>query len=177
MMLAMENATENFATAITNHVNHQRITWFAEKLAQAQQTYEKVKSQLQADPAKLAPFEKEIEQVVRATQIKNPRALQASKGIDQIERFREYTNNFTNLDILTPEEVMYLNLCEWLEPKAKKINNALKAQGGLKVVDPKTGAVQAVIEEFDLFHSLLGEMSPNALANRVKGGHLYIPEL
>lgn len=116
-------------------------------------------------------------EVASATEIKSvDRLKEISKDIPQVEEFRKYTDDFKNLEKLKPEEILYLNLCDWLEPQAAKINDALMKRGGIKVIDPVT-KVEVVIEKFDLVHSLLGEMKPEALANRTSGGHLYIPEL
>ncbi|MBP6869770.1 hypothetical protein KBC04_02725 [Candidatus Babeliales bacterium] len=104
--------------------------------------------------------------------------LRSIEGVDQVQRFKDYTNNFhpDELAKLKPEEILYLNLCDWLAPKADIINAALKKKGGIRIVDSVTG-VEAYYEKYDLFHSLLGEMSPGAVANRTSGGHLMIPEL
>ncbi len=78
--------------------------------------------------------------------------------------------------ILKYEEILYLNLCDWLEPQARRINAQLKASGGLKIIDP-ISKTEIIIEEFDLFHSLLGEMKPQFLNNVTSGGHLPLIEL
>ncbi len=93
-----------------------------------------------------------------------------------MDNFKKYTNNFTDLSKLKPEEVLYLNLCDWLELHATKINNRLHAMGGITITDPQTG-IQATIKKYDLFHSLLGEMKPGSIRYHTRGGHLMIPEL
>jgi hypothetical protein len=40
-----------------------------------------------------------------------------AKDIPPVKKLQDYTNNFTDLTKLTKEEVLYLNLCDWLEPK------------------------------------------------------------
>jgi len=102
--------------------------------------------------------------------------LKSIEGIEQIDKYRDYTNNFTDPAKLKPEEILYLNLCDWLEPQAIKINAALKKRGGIKVIDPVSKA-EVIIEKYDLYHSLLGEMKPEFLNNVTKGGHLPIAEL
>ena len=121
-------------------------------------------------------FQKSIEPYLNSEKIINVERLKSIEGIDQITEFKKYTNNFKDLEKLKPEEILYLNLCDWLEPKAAKINAQLKASGGLKIIDP-ISKTEVIIEEFDLFHSLLCEMKPEALANRTSGGHLMITEL
>jgi hypothetical protein len=121
-------------------------------------------------------FQKSIEPYLNSEKIIDVERLKSIDDIDQITEFKKYTNNFKDLEKLKPEEILYLNLCDWLEPKAAKINAQLKASGGLKIIDP-ISKTEVIIEEFDLFHSLLCEMKPEALANRTSGGHLMIPEL
>ena len=81
------------------------------------------------------------------------------------------------LEALHPDEKLYLNLCDWLEPQAAKINADLKAAGGLIIQDPNNAKLFVKIEEFDLFHSLLGEMQHGSIRKNLSGGHLMIPEL
>lgn len=129
------------------------------------------------DKKEVTQFNKELAEVTNANEIKSvDRLKEISKTIPQVEEFRKYTNDFKNLEKLKPEEVLYLNLCDWVEPKTAKINARLKDCGGLKFIDPATKA-EIIIEEFDLIHSLVCEMKPEAFANRTSGGHLYIPEL
>ncbi len=81
------------------------------------------------------------------------------------------------LEVLHPDEKLYLNLCDWLEPQAQQINADLKAMGGLIIRDPNNTNIFVKIEEFDLFHSLLGEMQHGSIRKNLSGGHLIISEL
>ena len=116
------------------------------------------------DRAKVEAFEKSIEPYLNSEKIINVERLQSIEGVDQIQKFKDYTNNFTDLAKLKPEEILYLNLCDWVEPQARTINARLKEIGGIKIIDQVTKS-EVIIKKYDLFHSLLGEMSPNALAN------------
>jgi len=110
----------------------------------------------------------------------NVKELKSFKGIDQIERYRTYTNNFSpeGLAKLKPEEILHLNLCDWLAPKAIEINERIRKAGGLKISETRNG-IEYITEiyELDLFHSVLGELKPGSIRNHTKGGHLLIPEL
>lgn len=122
-------------------------------------------------------FQKSIEPYLRTDKIINIERLKSIEGVEQIDKFKEYTNNFKNLEKLTPEEILYLNLCDWLEPQARAINEALKKKGGIDIIDRKTKKVLAHFEEYDIFHSFLGEMKPKFLNNVTSGGHLPLVEL
>ncbi|MGZ6251215.1 MAG: hypothetical protein ACXWL2_04245 [Candidatus Chromulinivorax sp.] len=78
--------------------------------------------------------------------------------------------------MLNLQEILYLNLCDWLVPQAAKINAEIKAMGGWKFIDPET-LQEIIIEKLDLFHSLLGEMKPGSIRETTSGGHLLIVEL
>ncbi len=121
-------------------------------------------------------FEKQIGKYFNFNKIAEVDSLSTIKNVTRVEEFRKHTNNFTNLEKLKPEENLYLNLCDWLEPQATAINSSVKLSGGRHFVDSATGAT-GYFEGYNLHHSLLGEMAPNALANRTSGGHLMIPEL
>jgi len=125
---------------------------------------------------KIKDFHKSYEPYLNSEKIINVERLQSIEGVEQIERFKKYADNFKNLERLTPEEILYLNLCDWLEPQATVINAEIKAMGGLKFIHPETGQ-QIIIQKLDLFHSLLGEMKPGSIRHTTKGGHLMIPEL
>ena len=100
------------------------------------------------------------------------------ENIEQVKKFSDYTDNFKNLEKLTPQEILYLNLCDWLERQASVINAEIEAMGGLKIVETRDGITCITeIHKLDLFHSLLGEMKPGNLKKCVQGGHLFIPEL
>ena len=103
--------------------------------------------------------------------------MQSIEGVDQIKRFKDYTKNFTELEKLTPDEILYLNLCEWLHPKSLEINAKIKEMG-LKITEVKDGITCVTdIHEFDIFHSLLGEMRPGSVADTTSGGHWLCAEL
>ncbi|MGZ6251419.1 MAG: hypothetical protein ACXWL2_05290, partial [Candidatus Chromulinivorax sp.] len=144
--------------------------------SQAKLLTDKIKKITKPDPIAVEKFQKEIEPFLRTDKIINVDKLRSMTDIDQVKNFIDYTNNFTDLSKLKPEEILYLNLCNWLEPQARSINAEIKAMGGWKIIDPETGA-KVIIEKLDLFHSLLGEMKPGSIRNHTKGGHLLIPEL
>ena len=97
-------------------------------------------------------------------------------GAYQINKFGIYTNNFTNLDVLTPDEILYLNLCNWLHTYAQEINSELKTNGRIHLVDQVQG-VETYFDQFDIFTSLLGEKEPGSITSITKSGHLTLPEL
>jgi len=148
----------------------------AKYIAQGKVLSDKVQQLTNADKPKIEAFQKELEPFLRCDKIINIERLKSIEGIEQIDNFKRYTNNFTNLEKLTSEEILYLNLCDWLEPQATKINARLKDIGGLKFIDPAS-KMELVIEKYDLFHSLLGEMTPGNLKNCIGGGHLPLLEL
>ena len=148
----------------------------AKYIAQGKMLSDKVQELTNADKAKIAEFQKSIEPYLRCDKILNVERLKTIEGIEQINEFKKYTNNFTNLEKLTEQEILYLNLCDWLEPQAAKINARLKDIGGLKCIDPLSKA-EAIIEKYDLFHSVLGEMTPGNLKKCISGGHLPLLEL
>lgn len=148
----------------------------AKYIAQGKMLSDKVQQLTNADKAKIEAFQKELEPFLRCDKIINIERLKSIEGIEQIDNFKRYTNNFTNLEKLTSEEILYLNLCDWLEPQATKINARLKDIGGLKFINPSNNA-EIIIERYDLFHSLLGEMRPGSIRDHTKGGHLLITEL
>jgi len=93
-----------------------------------------------------------------------------------MENFKKHTDSFAHIGRLEPEEILYLNMCTWLEPQARKINSRLKYYGDLKIVEMIDGVENVTeIYEFDLFHSLLGEMLPGSSRDSGRGGHLFIP--
>ncbi len=56
------------------------------------------------------------------------------------------------------------------------------AKGGITLTSTHTGqadfvAQSVTIKQYDVFHSLLGEMKPGSIAKHTKGGHLFIAEL
>ena len=176
-IIAVANTTgENIGAAVAAKKAADNAQQVIKNAVQTKELIKKVDELTKPDPKEVEAFQKELEEVVKATEVLNPEKLKAIEGVDQIKKFKDYTNNFTELDKLTPDEVLYLNLCEWLHPKSLEINAQLKARGGIKIIDPVT-KTETIIEKYDLFHSLLGEMSPGAVANRVSGGHLFIPEL
>jgi hypothetical protein len=123
-------------------------------------------------------LQKSLEPFLRTDKIVNVERLKSIQGVEQINNFKDNTNNFTNLEKLKPEEILYLNVCDWLEPQATKINARIQQAGGIKITEIRDG-IECVTEihEFDLFHSLLGEMTPGFTNAHTKGGHLFIPEL
>jgi len=96
-------------------------------------------------------------------------------GAKQISKFSIYTNNFTNIDILTPDEILYLNLCNWLHSHAQEINDELKAKGKFYLVD-NTQGIETYFDQFDVISSLLGEKQPGSVPSIIKSGHFTIPE-
>jgi len=125
-------------------------------------------------------FSKSMEPHFNYDKVINVERLKTITDVPQINLYKDFTNNFSpeGLAKLKPEEVLHLNLCEWLEPKARVINERIKQAGGLKIIEARDG-IKCVTEihEFDLFHSLLGEVKPGSIRNHTNGGHLLIPEL
>jgi len=176
-IIAIADTTgESISVAMAWQIAANRAEQSIRFAAKTKELNEKINKKLKPNKENVEALHKETEPFLSSEKLVNVERLKATKDIKQIEDFRTYTDNFKNLDKLKPEEILYLNLCDWLAPKALKINDRLKKSGGLKFIDPATKA-EVVIKEFDLFHSLLGEMKPEALANRTSGGHLFIPEL
>ena len=65
-------------------------------------------------------------------------------------------------------DVMYLNMCNGLHPHALEINELVK-QAMLKVVDLEGNIIH--ITGFDIFHTFMSEMRPNATGPSKLGGH------
>jgi|GEM_PF-430524 len=132
------------------------------------------------DQAKVAALQKSIQPYLNSEKVVNLEQVKSLKGIEQIEKYRKFTHNFSPEGIakLKPEEILHLNLCDWLEPQATKINARIKKTGGLKITEVRDG-IECIVEihEFDLYHSLLGEIRPGSIRDHTKGGHLLIPEL
>jgi len=124
-------------------------------------------------------LEKELAKIRKSVDIINrDRLMTISKDVKQVENFRNITKNFDPALVaqLHHDEILYLNLCDWLEPQVSKINTRLQAQGGMVIIDSKAG-VEVVIKEYDIYHSLLGEIKPGSVRETVKGGHWFCPEL
>ena len=176
-LVAIADSTgESISVAMASQIAANRAEQSARFAAKTKELNDKINEKLKPNKKDVEAFHKEIEPFLSCEELVNVERLKATENIDQIEAFRKYTDNFKNLDKLKPEEILYLNLCDWLAPKVLEINEKLRGSGGLKFIDPAT-KVEVIIKEFDLFHSLLGEMKPQALANRTSGGHLFIPEL
>jgi len=132
------------------------------------------------DDLKIDALNKSIKPYCNMDKVLNPERLKTIGGVEQIEAYRRYTNNFSpeGLAKLKPEEILHLNLCDWLEPQAAKINARIKQVGGLKITELRNG-IECVTEihEFDLFHSLLGDLKPGSISAHTGGGHLFIHDL
>ena len=176
LIAIVESTGENIGTAVAAKKAADYAEQIIKNAAKTKELTKKINELTKPDSKKVDAFQKSVEPYLNSEKIINVERLKAIQGIDQIEEFRKYTNNFTNLEKLKPEEILYLNLCDWLEPQAARINAQLHARGGIKVIDPLT-KTETIIEKYDLVHSLLGEMKPEALANRTSGGHLMIIEL
>jgi len=173
-----ESTGENLATAMNVQASINRVERAAEIVARGKRLSDTIDEITKPNPVEVERFKKSIEPYLNSEKIINPERLKAIEGVDQVEKFRTYTDNFTNLEKLTPEEILYLNLCDWLEPQARLINERLQKCGGLKIVEIRDGIkCTTEIHEFDLFHSLLGEMRPGSIRDHTNGGHLFIPEL
>ncbi|MGZ6255320.1 MAG: hypothetical protein ACXWL5_04990 [Candidatus Chromulinivorax sp.] len=148
--------------------------------SQAKLLTDKIKKITKPDPIAVEKFQKEIEPFLRTDKIINVERLKSIEDVEQIKKYKEYTNNFhpDGIAKLKPEEILHLNLCDWLEPQARKINARIKEAGGLKITEIRDG-IECITEihEFDLFHSLLGEIRPGSIRDNTLGGHLSIPEL
>lgn len=178
--IAMAETGENISAAITTQVAHNNAQQFIKNSVRAKALNEKIQQATKTNPQKNAhkdAYQKQLQEVTSATHIKSTdRLKKISADIPQVEEFRKYTNDFKNLEILKPEEIMYLNLCDWLEPQARAINAEIKAMGGIKIIDP-VSKTEVIIEKFDLVHSLLGEMKPGSIRHHTSGGHAMISEL
>ncbi len=178
MTAIAEKTGEDLNIVMAKQAASNKANQIIKNAAQAKELSDKIQQVVTKNKNEAAStaFHKSIEPYISSEKIVNVERLKSIEGIDQINKFKEYTNNFTNLEKLTPEEILYLNLCDWLEPQAAAINAEIKAAGGLKFMDPVTKA-EVVIEKFDLVHSLLGEMKPGSIRETIKGGHLLISEL
>jgi len=174
---AMESAGEAFSGA--TQVSEQAIK-LSKYTAQAKNLSDKISAATNPDPKEVAEFQKSIDPFLNSEKIINVKSLKSIKDVDQIEKYRDYTNNFhpEGLAKLKPEEILHLNLCDWLAPKAIEINERIRKAGGLKISETRNG-IEYITEiyELDLFHSLLGEMRPGSVRDATKGGHLFIAEL
>ena len=175
LMLFSESTGENIGAAMATQCATNNTEQIIKNTVKAKELTKKIDELTKPDPKEVEAFQKSVEPYLNSEKIINVERLQSIEGVDQIKRFKDYTKNFTELEKLTPDEILYLNLCDWLERRSSIINEALKKKGGMKFVD--VAGVEGFFEEYDLFHSLLGEMSPEAVANRISGGHLFIPEL
>jgi hypothetical protein len=113
--------------------------------------------------------------ISRVSQVCNDTTVElVQAGLQAWEQAQHATNSHEK--IMHPDEILYLNLCDWLKPQADLINAELKSLGGLTIIDQASGQ-QALIKEFDLFHSLLGEMKPGSVRSTTSGGHCFLTEL
>ncbi|MDP3787711.1 MAG: hypothetical protein Q8Q60_00155 [Candidatus Chromulinivorax sp.] len=178
--IAITEAGENIGAAVAAQVATNNAENIIKNIARTKALNDKINEITRVEKEKNAEtirLNKELAEVTSATEIRSTdRLKKISNDIPQVEEFRKYTDDFRNLEKLKPEEIMYLNVCDWLEPQARAINAEIKAMGGIKIIDP-VSKTEVVIEKFDIFHSLLGEMKPETLANRTSGGHLFISEL
>ncbi len=95
---------------------------------QAKELTDKISEITKADQGKVEAFQKSIEPYLNSEKIINVERLKTIENIEQIELYKKYTNNFhpDSIAKLKPEEILHLNLCDWLEPQARKINASLK---------------------------------------------------
>ena len=173
-IIAIADTTgESISVAMAWQIAANRAEQSIRFAAKTKELNEKINKKLKPNKENVEALHKETEPFLSSEKLVNVERLKATKDIKQIEDFRTYTDNFKNLDKLKPEEILYLNLCDWLAPQAATINAEL---GVLKFIDPAT-KVEVVIKELDLFHSLLGEMRPGSIKYHTSGGHLLVPEL
>jgi len=173
-IIAIADTTgESISVAMAWQIAANRAEQSIRFAAKTKELNEKINKKLKPNKENVEALHKETEPFLSSEKLVNVERLKATKDIKQIEDFRTYTDNFKNLDKLKPEEILYLNLCDWLAPQAATINAEL---GVLKFIDPAT-KVEVFIKELDLFHSLLGEMRPGSIKKHTSGGHLLIPEL
>ena len=178
-LIAVADATgENItgAIAIATQAIADSATPFFQFVPQAKNLTDKIDKLTNPNKEEVAALQKSLEPFLRTDKIVNIERLKSIEGVDQIDKFKDYTNNFNNLEKLHPDEILYLNLCDWLKPQADLINAELKSLGGLTIIDQASGQ-QALIKEFDLFHSLLGEMKPGSVRSTTSGGHCFLTEL
>ena len=144
---------------------------------QAKILSDKIEEILKPNKKEIVTLQKSVQPYLRTDNIVNVERLKSIEGVEQIKKFKDFTNNFHPDEIakLHPDEILYLNLCDWIEPQAKKINAALKKKGEIKLFD-KRQSVEGIFDEFDIFHSLLGEMKPGSVRDATKGGHWFLAE-
>lgn len=150
----------------------------AEKIAEKKKLINSTVNKItKTNQEQIANFTKSMESHFVYDKVINPERLKTINDVPQINLYRDFTNNFSpeGLAKLKPEEILHLNLCEWLEPRAKAINERIKKAGGIKFIDAR--GIEVFFDEFDLFHSLLGEVKPGSIRFHTKGGHILIPEL
>ena len=178
LSIIAEGTGENIGSAIAAQKIANNIEQIAKNVERVKSLNEKINEFFQPNPKDVAALQKSIEPYLNSEKIFDIESLKSIEGIDQINKYKEFTNNFhpDGIAKLKPEEILHLNLCDWLEPQARKINAELKASGGLKIIDPISKA-EVIIEEFDLFHSLLGEIRPGSIRDNTLGGHLPLLEL
>ena len=172
-LIAVADATgENIAGAIAAQALKiaESSTPFFQFTPQAKILTDKIDELTQPNKVEVAALQKSLEPYLRTDKIVNIERLKYIEGIDQIKAFKDYTNNFTNLEKLHPDEILYLNLCDWLEPQAKLINVNVKKMG-LSIIDSNNNIIK--IHELDIFHSLLGEMAPGSVQKAMSGGHWF----
>jgi len=123
-------------------------------------------------------FSKSMEPHFNYDKVINVERLKTITDVPQINLYKDFTNNFdpTLVAQLKPEEILYLNLCDWLYPKSIEINARIK-NIGLTIIDPNNKNNIIYIEDLDIFHSFLGDMKPGSIADATSGGHCFLSEL
>ena len=169
---------ESIAAASAAQIATNNAEKIAASIVKAQELSNKVEQLTGVNQEKKERLYKDLEKVCHATEVINKdRLLEISKTVPQVEEFRKFTDNFTRLEKLQQNEILYLNLCDWLEPQATRINAQVKNMG-LKITEIKDGITCFTnIYEFDIFHSLLGEMRPGSVKSATSGGHWFLSEL
>jgi hypothetical protein len=172
-----DSTGENVIDLIAHAVGQLPIQSTADLIAQGKALYDDVQKNLPPREKEIAELHKSLEPYLNCNKVLHPEKLkEIAKDIPQVNEFQKVTKDFTDFSQLNQDEILYLNLCEWLEPKAKDINQRLLAKGGITLIDSATGN-KALLTKYDVFHSLLGEMKPGSISKHTKGGHLFIAEL
>ena len=143
----------------------------AAKITKAKDLTHDVQQLTKADKIKIAKLQASFEKYYKSDALLP--GLEKIEGIKQIENYQTITKNFTTIEHLTEADVMYLNMCNGLHAHSVEINELVK-NAMLQIIDQNGKIIE--IKKFDIYHSFLGEMRPNAKSPAKLGGHLLFPE-
>lgn len=169
----MENTGEfikNTTQTIRSALNHTALST-AQYAAHAKNLSDYIQKTTNADQEKIKKLETMFEKYYRGDLLLP--GIDKIEGVKQIDAYRTITNNFQDISKLTQADIMYLNMCNGLYPHSVEINKLVK-KSMLYITDLEGNVTH--IKEFDIFHSFLGEMRPNATSYAKKGGHMLFPQ-